>query len=375
MRQIRKNKRGNIHVLIQDDTEILGNGQGHVMYRVYLPVLKYIELLKRYGLKSTFYFEIGHLLFLKANSEVKDFQLQAELIEKTILHVLENGMEVQLHIHSQWGNAKYVNNYIRVTNKWNIGQLKVEKQKDLFRNSLACIKSIVDKSKNTNLLNSFKAGAWALQPIHNLYDELSSEGLTLILGPFNGLKIKSINLDYANMESSFYPYYCDKNDINKIGSLKDIVIVPMSPTYLNWFDLIRYFNSVKFNGFVKRFDSDLDHDPNTLPSEIKVLKPLAEMNKLNFSLKPFRTYLKMNGQPFWYLKNTFKRTYKYILKEVYDYKLIILETHTKDFKNNFNNIDRFFKYLRDNYSNLTFITTSELVEHINDGKLKPLLKQ
>ena len=98
-------------------------------------------------------------------------------------------------------------------------------------------------------------------------------------------------------------------------------------------------------------------------------------DKINFSLIPFKTHLRMNSQPFWYLKNTFKRTYKLIAESDHDYKLIVLETHTKDFKNRFNDITKFFQYLSDNYPDLKFITASELVEHISQGKLKPLKKK
>ena len=344
------------------------------MYRQYLPVIKYVELLKKHGLKSTFFFDIAHLLFLEANSRFKDFQLQAELIGKSILHILDNGMEVQLHIHSQWAGAKFENNFICVTEKWNIGQLESEKQKKLFKDCYDCIKSIVGKSKHANLLNSFKAGAWALQPINTLYNEFKLEGIKLILGPVKGLRLEALDIDYFDLESDWHPYYCDSNDINRIGSTKEIVVVPMSPTYLNWFDLIRYFFTRSFNVLKKRFDSDLDIDWDTLPASIKALNPLSGKDKLNFSFKPFKTYMKINSQPFWYLRNTFIRTYNQISKTDHDYKLIVIETHTKDFKNKFCEIDRFFKYLNENYSDLTFITASELVEHINQGKLKPLRK-
>ena len=260
MGQIGKDKIRKIHVLVHDDTEILGNGQGHAMYRQYLPVIRYVELLKKYNFKSTFYVDMAHYNFLKENAGVKDFQLQAELIEKTILHVLDNGMEVQLHIHSQWLNARLRNNFIYVTNKWNIGQLKENEQVKVFSDCYNLIDTIVKKSKRQYHISSFKAGSWGLQPFDVLYNEFKMNGISLVLGPSKGLKIEALNIDYTNMESAYYPYYCDRNDINKIGSLEEIVIVPMSPTYLGWFDLIRYFLSRKIIGFMSQNDKDLDFD-------------------------------------------------------------------------------------------------------------------
>ena len=80
-------------------------------------------------------------------------------------------MEVQLHIHSQWLNAKYKDSFVQVTDKWNIGQLSTNNQKKIFHDCLDCIKSIINNSNNTNLINSFKAGSWGLRPFNALYDE------------------------------------------------------------------------------------------------------------------------------------------------------------------------------------------------------------
>lgn len=106
-----------VHIVLEDDTEILGNGVGHVMYRQYLPVLKYIDILKKNDVVSTFYVDIAHLLFLKKNIDFKDFKLQADLIEKMILLLLDSNMEVQLHIHSQWVNAEIKDDHVFVTSR------------------------------------------------------------------------------------------------------------------------------------------------------------------------------------------------------------------------------------------------------------------
>jgi len=93
---------------------------------------------------------------------------------------------------------------------------------------------------------------------------------------------------------------------------------------------------------------------------------------LNFSLKPFKTHLKINAQKFWYLKNTFDRSYKMIKNSEHDYKLLVIETHTKDFKNTFDDIDRFLEYVSSNYLDVEFVTASDIVSDIEKNILKPL---
>lgn len=362
-----------VYILMEDDTEILGNGMGHIMYRMYLPVVRYVEILRAYNAKSTFYIDMAHWLFLRDNPDFEDFSVQAVLIEKTILHLLEHKMEVQLHLHSQWANAKIENGVIQVTEKWNIGQLAEKDQKRLFREGSKRLQEVIATAENQNQFNSFKAGSWGLQPFDVLYDEFKEKGVKIVLGPTKGLKLSALDLDYTSMESEITPYYCQKDDINRIGDKKEIAIIPMTPTYLNWIDLIRYVWYVKYHGFMERFDKDMD--VYGVPDEILNMNPVANRDNIHSLLMPYKTNLKMNKQPYWYLKKTFKRAYDLVLKNDFEYKLMVLESHTKDFKNVFDDIDRFMEHLTKTYKNIEFITTSDLVRHIDEGKLKPLCKE
>lgn len=361
-----------VYILMEDDTEIFGNGTGHVMYRVYLPVVRYCEILRKYNAKSTFYIDMAHWLFLDENAEFKDFRFQAELIEKTILHLLKNNMEVQLHLHSQWANAKIENGQVYVTDKWNIGQLDKMDQKRIFLKGAQRLREVIANSGYQNEFNSFKAGSWGLQPFDVLYDEFVKQGVKIVLGPTKGLKLPALDLDYSSMESEISPYYCRKEDINGIGDKMDITIVPMTPTYLNWIDLVRYVIHVKFRNLMERNDKDLDI--YGIPKEILKLNPVFNRDSIHSLRMPYKTNLKMNKQPYWYLKKTFRRAYDLVMKNDCDYKLLVLETHTKDFKNVFQDIDKFMKHLTSKYENIEFITTTDLVEHIKQGKLNPLFK-
>ncbi|KAA2216539.1 polysaccharide deacetylase family protein [Maribacter flavus] len=361
-----------VYLLMEDDTEIFGNGTGHVMHRVYLPVVRYCEILKEYKAKSTFYIDMAHWLFLNENAGFKDFRFQAELIETTIVHLLKNDMEVQLHLHSQWANARIENGQVYVTDKWNIGQLDKEDQEKIFLNGAKRLREVIVNAGYQNEFNSFKAGSWGLQPFHFLYDTFVDQGVKIVLGPTKDLVLPALDLDYSGMESEISPYYCRKEDINSIGDKMDITIVPMTPTYLNWIDLARYVIHVKYRNFMERNDKDLDI--YGIPNEVLKLNPVFNRDSIHSLRMPYKTNLKMNKQPYWYLKKTFRRAYDLVMKNDYDYKLMVLETHTKDFKNVFQDIDKFMKHLTSNYENIEFITTSDLVEHIKQGKLNPLFK-
>ncbi|KAA2216537.1 polysaccharide deacetylase family protein [Maribacter flavus] len=365
-------KTDKVYVLFEDDIEILGNGQGHVFYRQYLPILQYVELLKKYRIKSSFYVDMAHLLFLRKNAAIKDFGLQADYIEKTIEHLLQCNMEVQLHLHPQWVNARMENDEIKVADEWNIGQLSENDQTELVRKSLSYLNDVIEKTNITNPITSFRTGSWGIQPFQNLFETFNEVGIKTVLGPVKGLKIPRLAIDYSNMESDTVPYYCDKTDCNKIGIEKGAIVVPMTPTFLNWIDLGRYYLHSKFKSIKKTYDKDLDLNKKVLNT--KYIDPTEGKDRITLSLRPFKTHLKMNAQPFWLLKKTFKRSFDYVMGNDNGFKLIVVETHSKDFKNNFDAIERFFDHLNNAYDGLEFITANSLWDAIEKQTVKPLVK-
>ena len=361
-----KNK---IKILLEDDNEIKGNGSGHTLLRQYLPTKRYLEILNKYDIKSSFYIDMAHYLFLKKNDSFMDFKFQSKTIEETINMLVDNQMDVQIHIHPQWCGAKIIDNKIYVTNKWNIGQLRPNEQRNIFEESYTALNKILSAKINNPKLNSFKAGSWGLQPFETLYDLFNEKGIKLVMGPIQNLVIKNLSVDYRGLHSSYFPYYASKMDIKKVDIKKNIVVLPMTPTYLNWFDLLRYIYEIIFKN---KINKSSNFDVYDVPDNIKKLQPLKGKDKLSFTLRPFKTHLKINAQKFWYLKNTFNRSYNFIKNSKSDYKLMVIETHTKDFFNNIKDIDKFFKYLKNNYSDIEFITTSDLLNDIESNLLKPI---
>ena len=48
------------------------------------------------------------------NRNFKDFKFQSQTIEEVIKMLSESGMDVQVHLHSQWINAEIKNNEILI---------------------------------------------------------------------------------------------------------------------------------------------------------------------------------------------------------------------------------------------------------------------
>ena len=175
-----KNK---IKILLEDDNEILGNGQGHPCYRQYLPTKRYVEILNKFSIKGTFYVDMAHYLFLQDHKDYKDFLFQVQTIKETIKLLVKNKMDVQIHLHSQWVGAKIKEDHIFVTDKWNIGMLDSNDQDLLFNKAYDALSEILNDLNIKPNLNSYKAGSWGLQPFNTLYEVFVNKGIKLVMGP------------------------------------------------------------------------------------------------------------------------------------------------------------------------------------------------
>ena len=351
-----------IKIFLEDDNEIRGNGIGDPHELQFLRTKEYVKLLSSYNIKSTFYVDMGHYLFLLNNKNTNEkFQEYLNSIEKTIELLIDHKMDVQLHVHSQWHNAEIISNNIQVTNNWNLGGLDQTDQDNLLNESFDSLEKIFEKFNLNKKITSYKAGSWGLQPFDNIHRILKNKNISLLLGPAKDIKSKRMKTDYTGLESEISPYFPNPLNINEIGKKDALFIIPIAPTYLNWFDLIRYYTEKKIE---KLFDTKNDLK--------KTYDGMRLDNKINISLEPYKTHMKINSQKFWFLKNTFNRSYKKIVNNNFEYKILIIETHTKDFEKNLKDIDKFFRYITSNYKNIEFVTSTQILDDYKKNIFTPL---
>jgi hypothetical protein len=172
----------------------------------------------------------------------------------------------------------------------------------------------------------------------------------IILGVRDGLKIPGASVDYSNLEEKYLRYRPDRNDITKISNIEEsLVIIPLQPYEPNLFILFKLAFDRIFNKL--RSISELYYyHGNPLPKEIKNLSPLNDKNAFCFSVRPYRTHLKIGNQPFSYLKDSFDKVISKLRQ--FDLKRIpiVIESHTKQYHNYYYHINKFIQYIADNYN-------------------------
>ena len=110
-------------ILIEDDWEVLGNGLGNVAQLQYLPSLYFMKLAKRLGINLTFMVEVVQQLeFIKHLDQDYNIRVQKNLWDDNIRLMIDYGFDVQLHLHPQWLNAEYKDDYFFLRDNWNMGK-------------------------------------------------------------------------------------------------------------------------------------------------------------------------------------------------------------------------------------------------------------
>ncbi len=344
-----------IPIIIEDDWELKGNGLGNVASHQYLPSLFFMKMAKKYNFNISFMVDVAQQLeFLKIKKKNIDIQTQ---LWKSIVELMKiNGFDVQLHIHPQWINSSYIENYFHLTNNWNIALIK---NKNIINNSIKYLKDIIKPIDINYKIHSFKAGGWAIQPFNNIVKNLINNDIKIIIGPRKNMKNDLMNINYKNMQEDIYPYYPDYNDINRISSTqKNIFVIPLSHIKINFLELL-YSNPI--NSYINK-----KHQLETyfkIPSYIKKLKQNKGETIINNIFRKVDTHMKIGNQHYKYLLKTFNITLnKY--KKLDKIAPIIFETHTKDFIYNYKNIDKFFNKITKN-KNIYFITLTEFYKNRN----------
>jgi hypothetical protein len=351
-----------VKIFLEDDNEILGNGIGDPHELQFIRTKEYVELLTSHNIKSTFYMDMGHYIFLLKNRNNNEkFKKYFNSIEETIGLLIKNKMDVQLHVHSQWHKAEIIKDDIQVTDNWNLGVLNENDQDTLLNEAFHSLAKIFRKFDHKKKIVSYKAGSWGLQPFKNIHKILNEKNISLLLGPAKDIKSTKMKTDYTSLQSEISPYFPNPSNINEIGEKNNLFIIPIAPTYLNWFDLVRYYTEKKIQKILRN-----------KKSLKKTFEDMKLDNKININFAPYETHMKINSQKFWFLKNTFNRSYKKIIKNDFDYKVLVIETHTKDFKNNLKDIDKFFKYIISNYENIEFVTSEQIIEDYKKNIFVPL---
>jgi len=358
-------------LIIEDDFELMGNGLGNVASHQYLPTLFLLKVANNLGLKLTFMVDVAQQLVFEEHQHLDvNLKTQKDLWDETVRQIKLNGHDVQLHLHAQWLNCEYKNSYFFLDKNWSIARVEKNTRKKLIKDSINYLTNLLKPIDPDYKVNSFKAGSWALQPSEELFEDFAEAGIEMVMGVRKDINVRGLGVNYENLDEDTMPYYPNHSDICKIGEKGDIMILPLSYVYPGWKDMLdlgrTLYNDKKIN---KRVLSPFME--SSVPKEIRENSPTGEKVRFRIKRNPYLTHLKIGGaRSSSYYKNTFDKTIKRLRKIDGNGIPIVIESHTKNFLNNYNDIEEFLDFMVKKYSHeIEFITMSEYINKLKVSNL------
>jgi peptidoglycan/xylan/chitin deacetylase (PgdA/CDA1 family) len=148
-------------VLTLDYELFFGKYSGCVEKCMIEPIHLLIELFDKYDCKMTIFWDVLH--YIKA----KEFGITNEVIkiENSIQQLIKFGHDVQLHIHSHWIDANYLNGkwLFPTYEHYNLQSFNEEEILNIVTLSKKTIENLTNKK-----VYAFRAGGWQIEPFEKL---------------------------------------------------------------------------------------------------------------------------------------------------------------------------------------------------------------
>ena len=190
------------------DYEIYGNGEGSLKELVYEPAEKLRSLFKRYDVPWVVFAEAAELEII--GSAGTDPYIG--LVERQLRDFRSEGVEIGLHLHPQWYNARREGPSWRLDfDEYNLCLLPHDRIDGIIERSISYLRKVLGDPGFVPF--SFRAGNWLLQPTSAVAESLAGHGIIVDSSVFKGGLQHQLGLDYRRSRKNGY-YWTFSEDVN-----------------------------------------------------------------------------------------------------------------------------------------------------------------
>lgn len=224
-----------MNIFLTYDYELFfGKSAGSVDKCMIEPTNELLKIAKEYKVKMTFFVDIGYLIKLKEFlPDHPELQLDDSKVRKQLAQVLEQGHDIQLHIHPHWEKSYYENGkWVIITeNAYKLADFNPEEIKRI----VVSYKFFLDELVNYKT-TAFRAGGWCIQPFYKLKTVFEELGIKYDSSVFPGGKFSSSNYAFDFTKAPLKSHYrftdneCQE-DLNGIFTEYPISSMNYSPLF------------------------------------------------------------------------------------------------------------------------------------------------
>ena len=232
------NKKKNICLILTLDYELWGDGSGNVFKQIIEPTTKILNICDENRIKTTIFFEAIEYLKLKeewekGNSMGYD-KNPITAIEDQLQKAALNGHDIQLHIHPQWVNAKYVNDIWEVDfSNWRLGDFNIDSDysiEDLLLDGKKTLENIIDPVIPGYKCIALRAGGYNIMPSKDIFSAMQNLGLKVDSSVYPG-GFANGNLsrhNYRSVPTCLDFWWANPEDITQLSEdKKEIIEIPI----------------------------------------------------------------------------------------------------------------------------------------------------
>ena len=201
-------------LVLTNDWELFGDGSGDYFEIQHRPLYNLLDTIEAHGARLTLMAELGqqwgHLGMALDNPRSAEI---ATAWESAVKDTVRRGSDVQLHVHTQWLDAKYVNGEWRLNlDQISIARLADDTIEETIRRGKDYLDSTLKPIEPDYECIAFRAGAYALQPSERAVRKLLEAGILCDTSVTKGLVNHKL-YDFRRAQYCCRPYFVHTDDI------------------------------------------------------------------------------------------------------------------------------------------------------------------
>lgn len=312
-----------LEVIFTLDYEIYGNGRGLLQDLIYTPAEKLEEIFKGHNAPFVAFIEVAELEVIEAHGADPGIAL----VKKQLREFRTKGIELGLHLHPQWYNARFSSGGWELDfREYNLSKLLPHRIDQIIGRSIDYLRVVLGEPGFTPF--SFRAGNWLLQPTREVANSLAKHGIKVDSSVFKGGLQHAHNLDYRRSckNGYYWPFSDDVNVPDPQGALLEI------PTFTRMVPAWKMLSSKRIGLQQKNPTKSpfMQSRLTRLKDFVRILHPM----KLDFCRLTALEMIRM-------LDLEIKKD----LKDSAIYRPLVAIGHTKDLRD-FETVEAFLSYLR-----------------------------
>lgn len=360
-----------ISVVLTLDYELFGNGLGDVEIDIIAPTDRLINICNKYGAKVTLMFEIGEYWAFKRREKTERLTAKdapSYLMEYQARRAIQQGHDVQLHLHPQWIGAKLVNDqwqlnfdYLMLANLPDgVGDIdNVYSVTGALHKGKKDLEEMLRSVKPHYSCVAFRAGYYCAQPSELIIRCMKKAGLladtSVIKGDYsNGSRV----FDYRQAHSNIGYWWTTAQDHCIKGVVgENIIELPICSELVHGYTLL---TPTRINNYLltrkrRKSISVMSGDHKNISKEDRsILQKCMQLHPKKMD------FCKLSSGE---LVRLFKKSSSIATNEEAPVPIVLIG-HSKDFFDG-RSLDTFLSFLCSKYrGKVEFLTLSEVVESI-----------